>query len=154
MSSLLNTTQISGATGTIKNHFDTFSRSITVFKESKKQVNTTSEADVNLDFIFGYGDSQPELQNSYSYTQVSQTFNAIIRYGKDQSAELLDDINIRYPDGETRVKIELDCYNYIQDNGTTEKITFDNKTWKIVGEPRAKFFLNRPMYILQVQEVV
>lgn len=151
--SLLTNTQIANLTGTMGSHFDTFSRAITVYKESKKEVNTSAEADVSLDFLFGYGDDQPNLQDNYTYTEVKQSFNAIIRYGTDQEADLLDDVNIRYPDGKVRIKVELDCYNYIEDNGTTSKITFDNKNWKIIGEPRAKFFLNRPMYIYEVQEI-
>lgn len=137
----------------MKDHFDTFSRSITVHKESKKTVDTVAEADVNLDFVYGYGDGQPELHNNYTYTPVNSTFSALIRYGKDQEASVMPDAHVRFPEGVITVKVELDCYNYINDNGKTEKLTFDNKSWKIIGEGRAKFYLNRPMYIFQVQEI-
>lgn len=153
MASLLTSSQISSATGTMGDHFDTFSRSITVHKESKKEVNSTAEADVNLDFVFGYGEEQPELQLNYTYTPVNSAFNALIRYGRDQEADILPDAGIRHPEGLVTIKVEQDCYDYIENNGKTEKITFDSKHWKIVSEARAKFYLTRPMYLYQLQEI-
>jgi hypothetical protein len=154
MASLLSTTQIAGMTGTMKDHFDTFSRSIVVHKESKKTINAGAEADINLDFVYGYGEEQTELQNNYEYTPVNASFSALIRYGKNQGEDVLPDVSIRFPEGVVVIKVELDCYNYIKDGGKTEKITFDDKHWKIIGAPRAKFYLSRPMYLFQIQEIV
>jgi hypothetical protein len=143
MASLISSTEKKNLTGIFTDIFDTFKREIVVHKEPKKvisQVNTSS--------LFGYGD--PASSVNYSYQPVSGVFDATIRYDLNQQTERLGDIPQNVSVGHVYIKVQEETKVYIN-KGKTEKITFDNKSFKIVSEDANKSFLDSKFYIYRLE---
>jgi hypothetical protein len=143
MPSLISETEKNNLTGIFNDIFDTFKREIVIHKEPKKiisQVNTSS--------LFGYGD--PASSINYSYTPVSGVFQATIRYNLDQETERLADIPSQVSIGGVFIKVQEPARNYIN-KGKTERITFDNKSFKVVSEDANKSFLNSKFYVYKLE---
>jgi len=143
MASLISNTEKKNLTGIFTDIFDTFKREIVVHKEPKKvisQVNTSS--------LFGYGD--PASSVNYSYQPVSGVFDATIRYDLNQQTERLGDIPQNVSVGHVYIKVQEETKVYIN-KGKTEKITFDNKSFKIVSEDANKSFLDSKFYIYRLE---
>jgi hypothetical protein len=143
MASLISDTEKKNLTGIFTDIFDTFKREIVVHKEPKKvisQVNTSS--------LFGYGD--PASSVNYSYQPVSGVFDATIRYDLNQQTERLGDIPQNVSVGHVYIKVQEETKVYIN-KGKTEKITFDNKSFKIVSEDANKSFLDSKFYIYRLE---
>ena len=145
MASLISNAEKAVLTGIMDDLFDTFKRTIVIHKESKKTISSV----IDLDAVFGYGDNQPN--SSYTYTAVNQAFEAIIRYNKVQGDDGVGGLNVSYVDGLCQIRLKEDGHNYIK-SGKVEKITFDNKVFKIVGSYRVKFFLDSVFYVYTLQE--
>lgn len=136
MSSYLSTTDISSATGALGNHFDTFSRTITVFKKPPVVLANSSEP------IFpGYGILTSNVQ---SYNETHQSFPAIIRFVGEQNSEFFSEIKTVTPGKALcRIKVKEDCKNYIE-NGLTEYILVDGTDGvrcNVYSEPALRSFL-------------
>ena len=143
MPSLISETEKNNLTGIFNDIFDTFKREIVIHKEPKKvisQVNTSS--------LFGYGD--PASSINYSYTPVSGVFQATVRYNLDQETERLADIPSQVSIGGVFIKVQEPARNYIN-KGKTERITFDNKSFKVVSEDANKSFLNSKFYVYKLE---
>ena len=143
MPSLISEIEKNNLTGIFNDIFDTFKREIVIHKEPKKvisQVNTSS--------LFGYGD--PASSINYSYTPVSGVFQATIRYNLDQETERLADIPSQVSIGGVFIKVQEPARNYIN-KGKTERITFDNKSFKVVSEDANKSFLNSKFYVYKLE---
>jgi len=143
MPSLISETEKNNLTGIFNDIFDTFKREIVIHKEPKKvisQVNTSS--------LFGYGD--PASSINYSYTPVSGVFQATVRYNLEQETERLADIPSNVSVGGVFIKVQEPARNYIN-KGKTEKITFDNKSFKVISEDANKSFLNSKFYVYKLE---
>ena len=143
MPSLISETEKNNLTGIFNDIFDTFKREIVVHKEPKKvisQVNTAS--------LFGYGD--PASSVNYSYQPVSGVFQATIRYNLDQETERLGDIPSKISVGGVFIKVQEPARDYIN-KGKTEKVTFDNKSFKVISEDANKSFLNSKFYVYKLE---
>jgi hypothetical protein len=143
MPSLISETEKNNLTGIFNDIFDTFKREIVIHKEPKKvisQVNTSS--------LFGYGD--PASSINYSYTPVSGVFQATIRYNLDQETERLADIPSQVSIGGVFIKVQEPARNYIN-KGKTERITFDNKSFKVISEDANRSFLNSKFYVYKLE---
>ena len=143
MPTLISETEKNSLTGIFNDIFDTFKRQIVVHKEPKKvvsQVNTAS--------LFGYGD--PASSINYTYVPVSGVFDATIRYNLDQDEERLGDIPNDVAIGGVFIKVKETARDYIN-KGKTEKITFDNKSFKVVSEDANKSFLNSKFYVYKLE---
>ena len=143
MPSLISETEKNNLTGIFNDIFDTFKREIVIHKEPKKvisQVNTSS--------LFGYGD--PASSVNYSYQPVSGVFQATVRYNLDQEVERLGDIPNQVSVGGVFIKVQEPARNFIN-KGKTEKVTFDNKSFKLVSEDANKSFLNSKFYVYKLE---
>jgi hypothetical protein len=143
MPTLISETEKNSLTGIFNDIFDTFKRQIVVHKEPKKvvsQVNTAS--------LFGYGD--PASSINYTYVPVSGVFDATIRYNLDQDEERLGDIPNDVAIGGVFIKVKETARDYIN-KGKTEKITFDNKSFKVTSLDANRSFLNSKFFVYKLE---
>ena len=143
MPSLISDTEKQKLTGIFTDIFDTFKREIVVHKEPRKVISQ-----VNTAALFGYGD--PASSVNYSYEPVSGIFSATIRYDMNQETERLADIPQNISLGNVYIKVQEGAKNYIN-KGKTEKITFDNKSFKIISEDANKSFLDSKFYVYRLE---
>jgi hypothetical protein len=147
MSSLLTLEEKASLTESFGENFDTFSRSITVFKEPIKVIVSTP----SVNTVFGYEDNQNT--ENYTYVPVSGIFDARVIYNRvKKQNDVISAIETKYTQGDCSVKVRQDCLFFIQ-SGQTEKIGFDNKFWKIVGGPKKQTFLNASLFIYALDEI-
>jgi hypothetical protein len=143
MPTLISDTEKSNLTGIFNDIFDTFKRDIVVHKEPKRVVDS-----INTAAIFGYGD--PSRSINYTYIPQSGSYEATIRYDIDQATERLGDIPQKVSVGHVYIKVQEPCKNYIN-KGKTEKITFDNKTYKIISEDANRSFLDSKFFVYRLE---
>lgn len=148
MAGYLTSDQIFSVTGAQGTLFDTMKRDIVVYKQPKRVV---TPANINVqNNYFGYKSDNVFNSQVESYEAVSGTFSAQISYKDSQESQDLNDINSYTYEGDVRIKVERDCYEYIQ-RGKTENIQFDGKIFNVVSEPRVKNFLGRKMYVYHLK---
>lgn len=148
MGSLVSATEKSILTGIFDQSFQTFQRDIVVFKEPIKQALVSSNSNPSL---FGFGD--PQVENEYIYTPVSGIFPAVVRYNnpnKVGATHLLQNTNVFVPVGEVKIKVQKDCYDFIE-SGKTDKIVFDNRDFYFAGKGQAYPFLGSLYYMYQLK---
>tara|TARA_R100000008_G_scaffold86870_1_gene82225 strand:+ start:3683 stop:4123 length:441 start_codon:yes stop_codon:yes gene_type:complete len=143
MPSLISDTEKNNLTGIFNDIFDTFKRTITVHKEPKRVVDS-----VNTASLFGYGD--PASSVNYTYVPQSGIYDATIRYNLDQTQETLGDIPQYVSEGAVYIKVQREARDYIN-KGKTEKITFDNKSFKVISEDANKSFLNSEFFVYKLE---
>jgi hypothetical protein len=145
MASLITTSERSNLTSIFTDIFDTFKRTVTIHKEPKKTITTINES-----ALFGYSDSSNVV--NYSYESVSSTFDATVRYieaGRDD--QFVQDLNSYVEGTIVRIKVQEATRNYIED-GPTEKITFDDRCFKVIGNDTVKKFLDSTFYVYYLKE--
>lgn len=143
MASLISSGEKAALSGVFDDVFDTFSRNIVIYKEPVKTV-----ASINESNIFGYGDSSNQV--NYSYTAQSGTYPATIQYSDQQSQKYYTEMGGAIPKGDVRIKVKGDCKSYIE-NGKTEKIEFDGKSWDLVSTDAVKRFLDSEFYVYYLE---
>ena len=146
MASLISSTEKNVLTGIFNDIFDTFKRSITVFKEPKKVIQ-----EINLDGVFGYGEYSQ--QANYEYVPVYAAFDAIIKYANDAEYKEVDEFTSNIPFGHATIKVKENARDYIKD-GKTEKITFDSKSFKLASEDANKSFLNSKFFVYRLESTM
>ena len=139
MASLISDSEKKVLSGVFDDVFDTFKRDIVIYKEPIKVLSSVSEA-----AIFGYGDSSN--QTNYTYTSQTGVYSAIIKYGDEQGENYEPNIGASMSAGDTRIKVKKDCRDFIE-NGKTEKIEFDSKTWNLSSEDSVKRFLDSEFFV-------
>ena len=134
--------------GLLDNTFQTFQRDIVVWKTPiKKPINVSQEPQGS----FGFGGAP--LEQEYEYIPVSGVFPAVVRYASTRhigEAQVLQDTNSMIPIGEVKIKVRPDCYAFIED-GLTDKISFDDRSFYFVGKPQAASFLGTLYYFYQLK---
>tara|TARA_Y100000593_G_C4249164_1_gene306243 strand:- start:464 stop:904 length:441 start_codon:yes stop_codon:yes gene_type:complete len=143
MPSLISDTEKNNLTGIFNDIFDTFKRTIIVHKEPKRVVDS-----VNTASLFGYGD--PASSVNYTYVPQSGVYDATIRYNLDQAQETLGDIPQYVSEGAVYIKVQREARDYIN-KGKTEKVTFDNKSFKVISEDANKSFLNSEFFVYKLE---
>jgi len=145
MARLLSDSDITKFGNIFSQHFDTFKRTITIFKESLK-----TYSNVNANAYEGYG---PEENNqaTVTYTAISGNFNAIINYGSIEQNELFIAANRKLEKDQVRIKVQKDCRDYIL-NGKTELVTVDNNYYNVVSSDAVQTFLNNQYYYFTLQK--
>lgn len=144
MPSLISATEKAVLTGIFGDIFDTFARSIIVYKEP---IKTAVPSVSSSNMIYGFGESQGE--DTYVYTEVTGVFPAVIRY-KEQGIEENPEINAYISNGEVTIKVKRDCRDFIMTD-KTEKIGFDNRTFILDGDERKQMFLDSEFYIFKLK---
>jgi hypothetical protein len=143
MASLISTTERDVLTGIFADIFDTFQRSLVIYKEPKKVIQQ-----INLDGVFGYGEYSQAA--NYEYVPVTGVFPAVIRYANDAEFKEVDDFTSNIPFGHATVKVKQNARDYIK-GGKTEKITFDDKTFELASSDKVQRFLDSEYYIFLVR---
>ena len=138
MASLIPSSALAGLQAALSDHFDTFKGTIIVNKEPKKTVTLTADQNIYA----GYG--APKTQTTY--TPVNQSFSAIINYKENQPLEYQDELKVMIEKGDVRIKVELDCKNYI-DKGKTESIEINGSLFNVVSSDGARFFVGQTYYV-------
>ena len=147
MASLISASEKTGITAAFNDIFDTFKREIVVYKEPIKTVT-----DLNMDMFYGYDLPYEGEPTNYTYTVVSGTYQAMIRYEDDMHHNTDSSLNTTIPDGEVRVKVKEDAMNFIE-SGKTEKITMDNKNYNLASEASVAKFLDSTFYVYHLKEI-
>jgi hypothetical protein len=145
MASLLSSVERANLTSIFADIFDTFKRTITIHKEPKKIITTINES-----ALFGYSDSSNVV--NYSYDSVSSSFDATIRYVEAARDDYFaKDLNSYLEGTLVRIKVKKAARDYIE-SSPTEKITFDSKNFKVVGNDTVKMFLDSTFYVYYLKE--
>ena len=127
--------------------FDTFSRDIVIHKEPKKVVSSVNPATPQLP---GYGsDSSPE---NVTYVTESKTYKAMIRYSNKQEVETDSFAGTKIPMGMVAIKVQEEARDYIN-NGSTEKVVLDGKSFKIASSDAVKDHFGYALYVYIIEEI-
>jgi hypothetical protein len=145
MPSLISTTEKTVLTGIFGDIFDTFARDIVVYKEPIKTAIPVNPGN----FVYGFGEEQG--QDSFTYTEVTGVFPAVVRYGtQPQDVTQNADINAYIADGEVSIKVRKNCRDFIN-NGKTEKIVFDDRTFFLDSDEKKQTFLSSEFFIFKLK---
>lgn len=144
MPSLISPSERQVLTGIFNDIFDTFQRTIVIYKESTKiPVNPQPQG------LFGFGDSQ--AQDNYTYSEVTGVFPAVVRYQSiEQPMNLNPEIVSYIPGGEVTIKVRKDCRDFIN-NGKTEKLLIDERIFMLDGEERKQTFLDSEFWVFKLK---
>jgi hypothetical protein len=152
MSSLVSDAERDSLMEDLNNTFDTFKRDIVVWKEPQQvpvQNSNTSGG------VFGFGGS--DVSQEFTYVPNSGVFQAVVRYASQKrvgQANVLQDTNVFIPVGEVKIKVTPECYDFIENGGKTDKISFDNRDWTFVGTSQAMPFMGTLYYMYQLKPKV
>ena len=141
MASLIPSNEISVFSESLKNHFDTIKRSITVDKEPVKVVGNVQ----NKPYA-GYGEDSEE--SNVTYVPQKQDFFAIVTYDNEQT-EISSAVGT-YEVGTGRIKVEKDASDYIK-TGKTEYVEIDGKAFNKVTDDKVQSYLGTTFYIFYLQ---
>jgi hypothetical protein len=147
MASLLQSTEIASLVSILGDVFDTFKRQITINKSPKKVISQ-----INQSQLFGYGEAANPV--NYTYTPQSGVYYAKVSYLEDKGDEYIQDFQSKIDSNIVRIKVRSDAKEYIE-NGATENIAIDGKTFNILGDYMVKNFLGAngyTTYIYYLQE--
>ncbi len=143
--SLLTQSQIDLFSGKFGEHFSSFSRPFTIFKEPKKVItNVTSK-----DFIPGYG--IPSAQSQVTYIPISGIYSGIISYNRDQKIDELFESNKGLSKGQVRLKVQEDAKNFIE-NGKNENFIVDGLTYNVVSDFAVQNYLGLTYFYYTLEQ--
>lgn len=141
MSSLLNSTQITAATGAAYNDFDTYGRYIVVFREPIQTIVVDNSQ------YAGYGESTQNIDYNY----VSGRFLAKISHG-NQTLKQHNNMPIAIPDGKTRIKVRADARNFIN-GGKIVNILVDGQLFNLISDDGIRNYLGLETYAYTLERV-
>ena len=142
MASLLTSTETSNLASILGDVFDTFKRDVVIHKSPKKVISQINESQ-----LFGYGEAANPV--NYTYTPQSGVYSAKISYIENKANEYVQDFQSNIDRNIVRMKVQKDAKDYIE-SGTTENITFDDKTFNLLGDHMVKNFLGPSGYTTYV----
>lgn len=148
MSSLLTSSEIAAFTDSFINHFETFASfsNLTVHKEPLKTlVLNTGE------YLPGYGDQSNET--NYLLTPVSGVYRAMKINERNTDEKRLTELQTRFPGNKIRVKVERNCYDFIQ-NGKNEQFEIDGLIYDSLENVYVQNYLGAKYYILELKTVI
>lgn len=152
MSSLLSASETSGILSVFESSFDTWSRNITIFKEPLK--TAVSPAPSTQDNPFGFEEHQQD--ELYTYTAVSGIYPAVIRYSDiegnlSEKAPLLPEPLFHVYAGTINIKVRKDCRDFLNE-GTTDRILVDGRTYLPESDERKQTFCNSEYYVFTLRK--
>ena len=147
MASLLTDADKASFKNSIVDLFDTFSRDLVVHKEPKKKITQVNPTTPNLP---GYNESS-NVEN-VEYIAESKSFKAMVRYNNKQSVETDSFAGMQIPTGMVAIKVQSDAKDYIN-NGKTEKIVLDGKSFKVASSDAVKDHFGYALYVYFIEEI-
>lgn len=145
MASFLSAGDVAAFHNDVNTHFDTFKRLITVHKTPVKRI-TISTANPQM---IGYQTDSVEEQ--IEYVPESQDFYAIIKYENSVTPDLIEQIQIKTSNPVVSIKVKSDARDYISE-GSTEKITFDDKSFNVISTDIVKSYQGLKYYLFYLEE--
>jgi len=145
MASLVSSQGINNIHLAVNNHFDTFKRSIVVHKAPMKKIISS----IVSPQLIGYQENSIEEQ--IEYIAQNETFEAIIAYTDPFNVDIVDQIKIRTSSPIVSIKVKKETRDYIL-NDKTEKITFDNKSFKLISNDIVKSYQGLLYYLFYLEE--
>lgn len=142
MASLLTSTETTNLVGILGDVFDTFKRDVVIHKTPKKVISQINESQ-----LFGYGEAANPV--NYTYTPQSGIYSAKISYIENKANEYVQGLQSNIDTNLVRMKVQKDAKDYIE-NGITENVTFDDKTFNLLGDHMVKNFLGPSGYTTYV----
>ena len=146
MADLLSNTDKSSFQDSVLDLFDTFGRTIPVHKEPQKKVTSSNPSGSILP---GYKNTS-NVEN-VEYVPASASFVAMIRYADKQGVEVEAQAGIEIPTGKVSIKVQEDAKKYIN-NGKTEKVEIDGKSFKIASKESVKDHFGLKLYVYYLEE--
>lgn len=144
MANLIDETTKLAYTGALNDHFDTFSRDITIFK--KPQIDPSYPNESNL---VGYG--EPAQYPNITYTINSGIYPAIRMIKNDQPVNYLDESKVTLVgQGKVRIKVREDAKNFIE-NGPNERVVIDSMSFNFSNEKYTQNYLGLIFYIYHLE---
>ncbi len=143
MASLIPKADISGFTGALADHFDTFKREIVVYKEPQRVVNSGPFDSV----LAGYEDSS---SSSVSYVPVSGVYSGLVVYEDEQDTRYVNMLNSNVNKGVIKIKVEKNARDFIK-NGKTERIQVDEKSFNTITDDKIQNYLGLNYYIFYLE---
>jgi len=142
MASLVSAAEATVLEAALGDHFDTFKATITVNKEPQKTVTLSASQNIYA----GY--SAPKEQ--VTYTPVSATFSAIVNYKENQPLDYQDELKANIEKGDVRIKVELECRDYIE-KGKTLSIDIGGNPFNVVSSEGVRYFLGKTYYVFYLE---
>jgi hypothetical protein len=121
---------------------DSFSKQITVHKTP-----TRAQIGVSPNYNFLYGSEQPSVEESF--TPVSQSFEAVVQWGKTSDTNNQENIRETIPAGQCRIKCRIDLVNYLVG---VEYLEIDGRSCTILGTPRPHGLFDTTTYSIFLRE--
>lgn len=145
MASFLSAGDIAAFHNDVNTHFDTFKRLITVHKTPVKRIIISTS---NPQMIGYQSDS---VEEQIEYVPESQDFYAIIKYENSVTPDLVEQIQIKTSNPVVSIKVKSDARDYISE-GSTEKITFDDKSFNVISTDIVKSYQGLKYYLFYLEE--
>ena len=148
MPSLISDTEKANLTGIFGDIFDTFSRDVYIYKKPQR-INPGGT--INTAFIFGY--EVGTWDDGYTYVYSSGVYPAVIKYDSRLQEPDLTDVGVRQPVVAGSIKVKGDARDFMEGGRPVERITVDDKDFKVVGQSRLQAFLNSKFYIFRIESL-
>jgi len=146
MASLISAQEIADFHQAINDHFDTFKKSLTVHKTPLKKIISST----NNPQMIGYQDNS--IQEQIEYIAQNQSFDAIIAYQDPFNVDVVEQIKIKTNSPIVSIKVKKVARDYIIDD-KTEKITFNEKTFKVASNDIIKNYQGLIYYLFYLEEI-
>ena len=144
MASLLTSNDISGFTGVLEDHFDTFSKNIIIHKEPIKQIDNVAATN-----YAGYNESSNAT--NFTFVPVSGIYPAIVNYFNDQESEAIPELGgISVGKGVVRIKVKDDAKDFIK-KGKTERIDIDEDSFNAITDEKVQNYLGSKYYVYYLE---
>lgn len=143
MPSLISDSERANLVSIFTDIFDTFKQEVVVHKEPIKVINQ-----INLSAIFGYDEHSNET--NYDYEAENKTIYGVVRYAANHGFADIDKGALNYIEGDASLKVNKEGRDYIN-NGKTEKIVIDRKSFNVDGQEVIQRFLDSEFYIFNLK---
>ena len=88
----------------------------------------------------------------FAVPEVAETgvYPALIKYADEQTENYKSNLGAGISNGDVRIKVKKDCRDFIN-QGKTEKIEFDDKTWNVASEDSVRRFLDSEFFVFYLK---
>ena len=145
MADLLSSTDKASFQNSVLDLFDTFSRDIIIHKEPLKKVTQSAPSTPVLP---GYKNTSSPT--NIEYVPQNATHKAMISYSNSKT-ENEPQAGITIPRGKIAIKVKSTTKDYIN-NGKTEKIVVDDKSFKLASTDLVKDHFGLKLYVYILEE--
>jgi len=149
MASLISSSEKSALNSVMNSQHDTFARAITIIKDAKEVVTTSSSS---FNSIYGNAGAT----TSVTYTEQSSTVQARVQYGRRYDEQYFSDsgapseLKVDIPEGLVRIKIKADDYSTVK---AAKRIRFDNQEFSIYSDFRGHGLFDSQFYTIMLKKI-